>query len=361
MQRPRSLRVNRIFAGVGRINIVSGATTKVEHDARNALLTKLYKLGMLDHLRALRRGELTLTELYADDMEGRLEYSLNRTTLQRPLWQLVNEWIPNSALAPASRRRYRQAWDFVKRTGVLRDGATVNDLGAVDWRALCNRGLIGPTGWNRARSAVSSFLSAVLRDVWHEFRRRIMARFPKPEEPERVTELAVGEFWTILEHVVPALRPAFVTITAAGLGPAEFVRCTSEDLLPATRGLVVHGRKLGRQGDAIVRLSVEAFEWARAAIPCPVGASFLSHTWKKACRAAGRGDVRLYDLRHCYAQWLSAAGAPEAAIQVGMRHRSASMTRRYTRARDMGENASLLGRVMFPAAPERKQLAAGAD
>jgi len=78
-------------------------------------------------------------------------------------------------------------------------------------------------------------------------------------------------------------------------------------------------------------------------------------------RAAGRGEVRLYDLRHCYAQWLSAAGAPEAAIQVGMRHRSASMTRRYSRARDTGENASLLGRVMFPAAPEPRQLAAGPD
>ncbi len=94
---------------------------------------------------------------------------------------------------------------------------------------------------------------------------------------------------------------------------------------------VVHGTKNGRKGDAIVRLSPEAYAWAKRAVPCPVGASFLSHQWKKACRAAGRGDVRLYDLRHCTAQWLTNAGRSLDQVQQTMRHKSLEMTARYAR------------------------------
>src|SRR2546426_375486 len=45
-------RIDRVFPEIGRLNVVSGAHTRGDHEARNALITKLYRLGMLDHLRA---------------------------------------------------------------------------------------------------------------------------------------------------------------------------------------------------------------------------------------------------------------------------------------------------------------------
>ncbi len=52
---------------------------------------------------------------------------------------------------------------------------------------------------------------------------------------------------------------------------------------------------------------------------------------------------------HRYAQWPVDAGASEARVQVGMRHATAAMTRRYAMQRDKGENARLMANVLLPA------------
>src|SRR2546425_11623992 len=128
-------------------------------------------------------------------------------------------------------------------------------------------------------------------------------------------------------------------MVATGVGPGEIVRCEATDLLPHTRSLRVYSTKDGRKGAQTIPLSAELWEWARRAIPCPVKQDQLYRLWKKACKAAGAGELRLYDLRHAYGQWLVDAGVPEARVQVGMRHNTAGMTRRYTKQRDRGSNA----------------------
>lgn len=52
-------------------------------------------------------------------------------------------------------------------------------------------------------------------------------------------------------------------------------------------------------------------------------------------------------MRHT--QWLVDAGASEARVQVGMRHATAAMTRRYAMQRDKGENAKLMANLLLPA------------
>jgi integrase len=74
----------------------------------------------------------------------------------------------------------------------------------------------------------------------------------------------------------------------------------------------------------------------------------LYRTWKAACREAGHTDLRLHDLRQFYGQQLAAAGQPEARIQVGLRHATAAMTRRYTKQRDGGETARTMAEVLGP-------------
>ena len=136
-------------------------------------------------------------------------------------------------------------------------------------------------------------------------------------------------------------------MVATGIGPGEFVRCEPEDLLPHSRALRVHGTKEGRKGTQTIPLSAELWTWARRAIPCPVTQDCLYRQWKRACKAAGAGELRLYDLRHAYGQWLVDAGVPEARVQVGMRHKTAGMTRRYTKQRDRGSNAQVMTAVLF--------------
>lgn len=50
------------------------------------------------------------------------------------------------------------------------------------------------------------------------------------------------------------------------------------------------------------------------------------------------------------AAWLTDRGASEARVQVGMRHANASMTRRYSKQRDKGENARLMADILLGAA-----------
>src|SRR5256885_9844989 len=203
MPRVKTLRLDRVFPGIGRIALASGATTKKEHNQRDALLTELYKKP--EHwglLRAIRAGTFSIHEVYAADLVGRLPELLGaRSILNQPLWVTVEGWVPHSALAPASRTRYDGAFKFLRRTGKLPENATVGDLETVDWRGLHNEGRIGPTGWNRLRSAVSAFLSHQLGDTQHPTRRAVMQRFPREDEPERVSDLPLALFWGILSHV----------------------------------------------------------------------------------------------------------------------------------------------------------------
>ena len=81
---------------------------------------------------------------------------------------------------------------------------------------------------------------------------------------------------------------------------------------------------------AVVRVDERLWPWIVAAVPSPLAYTWLRLHFKRALKAAGApSDLRLHDLRHCYAQWLVDAGASEARVQVGMRHATAAMTRRY--------------------------------
>ena len=154
-----------------------------------------------------------------------------------------------------------------------------------------------------------------------------------------------------MKHVAEPLRPCYVALVLTGMRPGEYLRCTEADLMPDIRALRVPGTKTSASAD-VIPLDDESFEWVRLAIPCPVSHGVLAERWKKACKAAGHIGLRLHDLRHCHAQWLANAGVPEARIQQALRHRTPSMTRRYTTQRDKGENARTFAQVMFDS-PER--------
>jgi len=154
-----------------------------------------------------------------------------------------------------------------------------------------------------------------------------------------------GQFIQTPEYV----RAAYVAIAYLGLRVGEYLRLKDTDLLPATKQVRVPGSKTAAS-TAVLPVDDAMWEWVRRAVPSPLGYKWLHQHWYRARQAVGAGDVRLHDLRHLTAQALVNAGRSEASVQNTMRHATASMTRRYARQRDRGENAKTMAEVRLASA-----------
>jgi integrase len=359
-------RLDRVFRGVGRLAVASGATTKGEFDNRNALLTRLYNKGRLDLLRAIQAHTYTVTEVYAADREDRLEQLTGeRAILNRPLWARVEHWVGRPLWGEAAaqydgpepgptRTRYGVSFRALRTRAGLPESATVESLGTVEWVRLKSEWR-SAADWNHLRRAVSNFLATELGGgnaklgVHHAFRLTVMANFPKAAEVERVPDLDIPTFWRIVNQTPEFVRAAYVTIAYLGLRVGEYLRLKDTDLLPATKQVRVPGTKTAGSS-ATLPVAPEMWEWVRRAVPAPVQYTWLHLYWYRARKAVGAGDVRIHDLRHLTAMVLTEAGRSEASVQTTMRHASPDMTRRYARQRDKGQNAKVMAEVLLASA-----------
>jgi len=67
------------------------------------------------------------------------------------------------------------------------------------------------------RRALSSFLTTLLGDKYHPYRRRIITAIPIAHEVGRVPDLTPEVFWKVLEHIPEVYRPCYVALVATGL------------------------------------------------------------------------------------------------------------------------------------------------
>lgn len=343
-------RLDRVFPGVGRLAVASGATTTGEFRKRNDLLTRLYEKGRLDLLTAIRDGSYSVTEVYAADRDNELaRLTGDAAVLTRPLFATVDDWIGTTP--GVTERRYKTS--FAKLRKHLPADATVGALASVEWERLSKTWGGSGSDWNHLRRAVSHFLAHQLgngsakKGVHHPWRLEVLATFPKLREAERTPDLSPALFWRIVQAAPEHVRAAFVTITALGLRVGEYLRLADTDLLPVTQSVRIPGTKTEGSA-ATVRVDERLWPWIKQGVPAPVRYKWLRLYWKRALAAVEADTtLRLHDLRHCYAQWLTDAGQSEARVQVGMRHATAAMTRRYARQRDGGENARMLADVLL--------------
>jgi integrase len=344
-------RLDRVFPGIGRIAVASGATTRADFKSRDDLLTRLASKGRLDLLQAIKGGTLTVTQVLAADRQDTLDQLVgDRAHLAANLWTAVDAWTPTSARAPATRRRYAVSFAALKRCGVLKADATVEQLAAVDWRVLETMWAASAADWNHLRRAVSHFLAMHLGDVYHPLRRQVVKAIPKRHEQERVPDLPPALFWKIVDKAPEHARAAFVTIAALGLRVGEYLRLTRDHLLPHSFAVQIPGTKT--DGSATTaRVDERLWPWILQGVPSSLQYKWLRLYWKRALKAAEAPlDLRLHDLRHCTGQWLADAGVGEARIQTTLRHATAAMTRRYTKQKDKGENARTMADVLLKSA-----------
>ena len=221
------------------------------------------------------------------------------------------------------------------------------NLAEIDWKALrrCWEG--GPADWNRMRAAVSRFLSMLLEDKYHPFRRQIMNALPHAREPKgRVPDLTPAVFWRIVNAAPEHIRAVYVVLAGTGLRIGEFLDLTEDHLLPHTLQILVPGTKTDSSVD-VIRCGPELWEWVLVAVPAPLAYRWTYIYFKRAAEAIGMGELTLHDLRHLKGQILSEAGLPEAQIATALRHSDVRTTRRYTRQRDHGAAAEATDAALF--------------
>lgn len=346
-----AIRFNRDFSriGVGRITRSSRTSNPKEFQHRDGILTKLSESGQIEVLRAFRDGRLTIEQLVDADREQRLKSSdlLGLLTIQQALWQSISDNLPKMGISAGTRKRYQVSFDALRRKSAasLSDRAIVADLERVNWGDLRKGWGRSSADWNHLRRAVSAYLSLLLGDKYHPFRRSVVKRIPLATEIARVPDVTPDVFWNILEHVPEVYKPCYLTIVATGMRVGEYLGCTRFNLKPATFSISAAGTKTTASAEDV---AVHPKFWpsVEAAIPSPLGYKALRRHWVAACRAAGV-SVRLHDLRHCFGQWGVDRGVPEAKVQQALRHKTASMTRRYTKTKQKGEAAYAVGEALL--------------
>lgn len=337
-------RFDRSFPGVGNINRSSRTKSLKTFHRLNDLLTELWEDARVDVLRDIRSGRVTAQEVY-DQRRKRKPYDGTSVILARRLEDEVARWVPRSAEAERSRKRYRVSWDHLLR--LLPANVTAADLARVDWRSVRRRWKGGPADWNRMRSAVSRFLSMTLADKYHPHRRAVMAQLTRAKEPKgRLPDINAALFWRVVAAVPERVRACYVTMAALGVGPSEYLSLEEHHLLPHTRQVRVPGTK-SEERDRLLVVGEEAWRWVNQGVPSPVRYKWLRIHFKRAAAACGSPGLRLYDLRHLRAMMLSDDGIPEAEIATVMGHTSVQTTRIYTRQKDRGRAAESTERRLF--------------
>ena len=396
-----------------RIDRSAETTSKREYDGLKALLYQLRANGQVDVLRAFAAGEIPIAVLKQSKKAGRLasDTLMADLAMLRRLWhntagcpQREHPSAPHSTaclgavdvILPRMGKgetndRYAKSFRKLRRVAAaeLPDAALVSDLARVDWDALQARWLgEGASGsdWNHLRRAISRFLSTLLGHPHHPTRLEIVARIPLAEEEERVPELTVAQFWTIVAAIPEHARPCFVVLAATMMRLGEYLRCTEAHLVPAKLAVKVPGTK-SKRSRRTVEVGPQAWPFVVAGIPSPLQSRWIHIYWWRACVALGFGryepvtdangrpvmktvverlrvpgqrrmerrtvevpktkyvGLRIHDLRHVGAQTATDEGATTPQVGDALGHSDPKTTIRYQRR----HHAALVGRKLTDA------------
>jgi integrase len=371
-----------------RIDRSAETTVKREYDALVALLYELRANGQIEVLRRFARGEIAIATLKQAKRLGRVKSDtlLADLSLLERLWHrdaqcplradppaphsdeclgATDRILPRMAKGETN-RRYATSLAKLRRVAKteLPDSAAVQDLARVDWQSLFERWPGGGSDWNHMRRAVSKLLSTILGHPHHPTRLEIIGKIPLAGEEERVPELTVDEFWSIVEATPEHARPCYVILAATGMRLGEYLRCTEEHLVPAKYSIRVPGTKTKRSR-RVIELGPEAWPWIEAGIPSPLKSRWIHIHWWRACvklgfgrneqlvvkgvpqfktvRRAGKADervpilryagLRIHDLRHVTGQVATDEGATTAQVGDALGHSDYKTTARYQRRR----------------------------
>src|SRR5664279_5568734 len=228
-----NFRIDRIFGNVGRINVSSGTSNSKEFRRRDEILTKLFESAQLEVLRAFQLGALSMEQLVDADRAGRLRSAelLSDLALRENLWAAIERTLPAMGKSAETRRRYHTSLKKLRQRSKFGREAQVGDLLRVEWKILAGSWEESSADWNHLRRAVSTFLSTLLDDVHHPFRRAVMKHIPTADEGTgREPDITVDRFLEIVARVPSHARPCYWVLALTGMRTGEYLRCTKAEL-----------------------------------------------------------------------------------------------------------------------------------
>lgn len=361
-------RIDRMIDGFGRFQKRTGATTAGEHRARVALLDRLIEADQLEVIGMLSRDEITWTELRQAERKKRLHSDALAAdvALSRPLWDkgdvagAFSLTLPRMGRTGSSRDRYEVAFVQLREHAgdYLPAGSVVKDLKSVDWSAVrASMAALSPASRNRIRSAVSAFLTVFLGDKFHPFRRDVMRAIGAAEdETTAPRDVTLEEFWQLVNKMDDAVKPTAITLAGTGMRVGEYLKCDELSVRRLPR-IWIPG---GKTGGAETIIAEHLIPFVRQAIPCRLapaptrsdrGVQFdarYKRIWKAFSDASAATGIPFspHYLRHLYAQ-LATAELPDVLVQRGLRHKTTSMTRRYSDRRMTSQVAEVVGSALL--------------
>ena len=347
-------RFDRVIQGIGgddRLQVTSGARTLKEFRRREGILNKLIELGRLDILRALkpqqgRRAALAMSEVVEADRRERLSSLSVEPLLVKPLWATARATIRAMGIEPATKKQYRDRLAALERSGALPSAARVSDLASIDWRELEAGWGRSPAHWNQLRRAVSRFLTVLLGDEHHPFRRDLLKGIPARVEIDREPDFTPAAFHLAMRKLDPVYRPYIWALIGTGTRGGELWGLEPEDLMPLTHGIRVRRKLKNRWTHRVIELEPTIYDWVKRCVPAAFSRDTVRRKWYAACRAAKLDPPRLHDLRHCHGQWTLDAGVPDADVQAQLGHQTAYMTRRYRKRAQRRATSEAIARVL---------------
>src|SRR5262249_51757857 len=138
----------------------------------------------------------------------------------------IEETLPRMGASDQTRKRYEVSLDALRKKAAasLGERATIADLERVPWSELRKGWGRSPSDWNHLRRAVSAFLTQILEDKFHPFRRATITRIPIAIESSRVPDVTPAVFWGIVKQVPKPYKACFVAIAATGMRVGEYLR-----------------------------------------------------------------------------------------------------------------------------------------
>jgi hypothetical protein len=221
----------------------------------------------------------------------------------------------------------------------------------VVWGLVVQGWETAPANKNRARAALSAFLSAFLGDKWHPVKRQILKAWGKREtEDTEPRDLSVTEFWTLMEHVPELAVPSYVTLAASGMRVGEYLHPSIR--LLETRYEIETKGKTGRKRYSV---APELWPFVRASVPCTVARAPKQwkgvqrdarykrlRTWLSDASEATEIPATIHYLRHLYAA-IGTDHASLVAVQHALGQRTPGVTAGYAKRRESAGVAKVVG------------------
>jgi integrase len=217
-----TLILDRVFRGVGRIEVASGQPDTVEGRRRYAkmdrMLTELFQDGQHDYLRRLRAGEITPLQLW-DAYKGHRLDSLPSAPLLMPLADSFKAWIETT---PAGKHTVLGRLTAQSVFAAFAPTATVGDLPDVlqRYRLSCHQaGRM--SAYNHNRGAVLRFLGSTLGPD-HPLTVQASRVERLKERPKRKRGLTLDEMRAVLDYLPAPQRKVWWELCLTGMRPAEY-------------------------------------------------------------------------------------------------------------------------------------------